>query len=73
MPRMSAPFFKVRWIGTAAPETQIFNSASRSNVPAVRAFLDLLVSHVMEIKDVASAYDFTTERISMASRTARAT
>ncbi|MAM09851.1 LysR family transcriptional regulator [Martelella sp. AD-3] len=57
------------------PQMELFAALppKRSNVPAVRAFLDLLVSHVMEIKDVASAYDFTTERISMASRTARAT
>ncbi|TCQ96196.1 hypothetical protein EDF70_1188 [Neorhizobium sp. JUb45] len=35
MPRTSVPFFSVLEIGVLLPETQIFSSESRSNVPAV--------------------------------------
>ncbi len=35
MPRTSVPFFSVLLIGVLVPETQIFNSESRSKVPAV--------------------------------------
>ncbi|MCX2723039.1 LysR family transcriptional regulator [Roseibium salinum] len=56
--------------GYTGPEMELFAALppKRSNVPAVRVFLDLLVRHVTEIEEAASTYDFTTERISMATR-----